>query len=149
MVVWLLYRGAGVKRHEREAVAIIREVLEPWGFETRTHHGGKHLAVVVTLRDGSEHKFAIAGSPQNVDHMLVNTRQEVMAWLDRQGLGSGRGKTGARKKRRRIRTKSTIWRYEVSLDTPTEGLSSDPWAVLATILEPSSHSDGPEGIVGA
>lgn len=138
-----------MKRHEREAVAIIREVLAPWGFGIRTQNGGKHLAVVVTTRDGSEHKFAIAGSPQNVDHMLVNTRQEVRAWLDRQGLGSGRGRTGARKKRRRVRTRSTIWRYEIAIDTPTEGPSSDPWAVLATLLEPSSRSDGPEGIVGA
>lgn len=138
-----------MKRHEREAVAIIREVLEPWGFETRTQQGGKHLAVVVTLRDGSEHKFAISGSPQNAGNALVNTRQEVRAWLDRQGLGSGRGRTGARKKRRRPRTRSTIWRYEIAIDTPTSGPSSDPWAVLATLLEPSSREDEAEGIVGA
>lgn len=138
-----------MKRHEREAVAIIREVLAPWGLETRTQNGGKHLAVVVTMRDGSEHKFAIAGSPKNVGNALDNTRQEVRAWLDRQGLGSGRGRTGVRKRRRQPRTRSKIWRYEVSLDTPTEGPSSDPWAVLESLLEPSSRSDGPEGIVGA
>jgi len=122
-----------LKKHEREAFEIIRDMVGPHGMMTRTQPGGKHLAVVVTMADGTDHKFPIASSPKNVGNMLGNVRQEVNAWLDRVGVGSGRGAPPAkpRKRRRQGRVRSTVWRYEVGGCR----ISEDPWAALAVLLE--------------
>lgn len=121
-----------MKRHEREAVQLIADTLAHTGLPQRVHQGGKHLAVIVTMRDGSEHKFPISGSPRDSGCQLNQIRQQIHAWLDRVGLSSGRGAAGLRKRRRPPRVRSTIYRVEVAID-PQTGPACDPWAALAAI----------------
>lgn len=119
-----------MKRHEREALAIIQGLVRPWGLPCRPQIGGKHMAVVVTTRDGCEHKFPLSGSPKNVDHMLGNVRQQVMAWMEQHGMATGRGRSGDRKPKRHTRNRSRIWRVVVAVD-PDDGPARDPWAALS------------------
>lgn len=119
-----------MKRHEREALYIIRGLVGQWDMPCRVEIGGKHRAIIVTAPDGGEHKFPISSSPKNVGDMLGNVRQQVMAWLERQGFDTGRGTTGRRKTYRRPRVRSTIYRVEVAIN-PDTGPARDPWAVLA------------------
>jgi hypothetical protein len=125
-----------MKRCEREAVDIIRSLLEPHGITCRAESGGKHLAVHVD-HNGGHHKFPISSSPLNRDHQLTNVRQQVTGWMETQGLVPPRGQVATRpqKRRRKARVRSLIQRYEVSLDEPDHGPSSDPWRALRALQE--------------
>ena len=123
-----------MKRCEREAVDVIRSMLEPHGITCRTEPGGKHLAVHVD-HNGGHHKFAISSSPLNRDHQLTNVRQQVTGWMEAQGIIPPRGQVTAKpqKRRRQTRVRSLIQRYEVSLDEADHGPSSDPWRALRAL----------------
>lgn len=111
-------------------------MLEPHGITCRTEPGGKHLAVHVD-HNGGHHKFAISSSPLNRDHQLTNVRQQVQGWMEVQGIVPPRGQVIAKpqKRRRKTRVRSLIQRYEVSLDEPDHGPSSDPWRALRALQE--------------
>lgn len=124
-----LPRGSRLmKTHERRTLAVIRSVVEPWGFVVTVVEGGKHTAAVVEGH-GLRAKFPVSGSPRDPDAQLNQARQQVRAWLDANGLCSGRGRVGERKPRKTKRTRSTLMRIEVAIE-PTSGPARDPWAVL-------------------
>lgn len=120
---------------QRSAIAVIGAMLDERGIAWTTHKGGKRMAVVARLEDGSEHKFPISGSPRADSEAQRNwCRQHVNAWLDRIGMGSGRGEHTRRapKRHRRARVRSIIHRYEVGGCR----LSEDPWEGLSGLFEP-------------
>lgn len=118
-----------MKAHERNTIAVIRAVLEPWGFHLEVKGGGKHTAVHATGPKGHRAKFPISGSPRDADAQLNQARQQVQAWLDRNGMTTGRGVEGQRRPRKTRRTRSTLYRVEVAID-PQTGPARDPWAAL-------------------
>lgn len=119
-----------MKRHEREAVEMIRAMVGPHGCTVTTENGGKHLAIFVEAPSGQWHKFPVSSSPANVGNMLGNVRQQVTAWMESAGLGEHRGQSGARKQKRHTRVRSRIWRIQVAIE-PDDGPARDPWAVLS------------------
>lgn len=125
-----------MKRCERECVELIRSMLEPHGITCRAEPGGKHLAVHVDY-NGGHHKFPIASSPLNRDHQLGNVKQDVTRWMESQGIVLQRGQAAPKrsKRRRQTRVRSIIQRYEVALDEPDHGPSSDPWRALRALQE--------------
>lgn len=120
-----------MKRHHRDALALISGIMEPRGLVCEFTVGGKHAAVVVRSKSGQKRaKFPVSGSPRDADCQLNQIRQQVHAWLDAHGMATGRGRTGRRKAGYRPRVKSTIRRVEVLIE-PDSGPARDPWAVLA------------------
>lgn len=118
-----------MKAHERNTIAVIREVLEPWGFALEVVDGGKHTAVIAKGPKGHRAKFTVSCSPRDADAQLNQARQQVRAWLDRNGMTTGRGRAGERRQRKAPRTRSTLYRVEVAID-PQTGPARDPWAAL-------------------
>lgn len=120
-----------MKRHEREAVELMRAIVVPHGCTVATEQGGKHLAVVITTPAGQWHKFPISSSPRaDTQCQQNNIRQQVTAWLEAAGIVSARGSTGTRKPKRHTRVRSRIWRIEVAVDAD-DGPSRDPWDALS------------------
>lgn len=128
-----------MKGHERRMASVIRGVLEPLGFDCETVMGGKHAAVVAT-RGGLKARFPISGTPRDADCQLVQARQQVLHWLDEQGVGSGRGQPGTRRPRKARRTRSIIHRFEVAID-PTTGPARDPWAALRGLVPANDDAE--------
>ena len=74
-------------------------------------------------------RFTISSSPKDADAQLNMARQQVRAWLERNGMATERGRAGERRQRKTPRTRSTIYRVEVAID-PQTGPARDPWAAL-------------------
>ncbi|MEH6697216.1 MAG: hypothetical protein V7672_00810 [Brevundimonas sp.] len=122
-----------MKGHERRAYALISEIVAEYGFEAETQIGGKHLAVVVTHRDGRWHKFPVSGSPRSSDCQLRQIRQQVMAWLESEGFQTGRGEAGGHRRRRRtVRQSRPTKPIAPHGDRPVR-LARDPWEVLSAL----------------
>lgn len=119
-----------MKRHERDAIALMRSIVEPHGCTVTTEMGGKHLAVFVEHPSGAWHKFPVSGSPRSSSCQLNQIRQQMTAWLESAGIAEPRGQAGARKPKRHTRVRSRIWRVEVLTD-PDAGPARDPWAALS------------------
>lgn len=118
--------------HERETAALIAGLVKPHGLTCKVQIGGKHLGVIVAGR-GLRHKFTVSSSPRSASSQLNHTRQQVNAWLDATGLGSGRGEKGEKRRaHHRTRTRSTTYRIEVAID-PETGPARDPWACLKSL----------------
>lgn len=118
-----------MKACERYTIAVIRDVLEPWGFSLEIIEGGKHKAVIAKGPKGHRVRFTISSSPKDADAQLNMARQQVRAWLERNGMATGRGRAGERRQRKTPRTRSTLYRVEVAID-PQTGPARDPWAAL-------------------
>lgn len=120
-----------MKRHEREAVALIRSLVEPHGCTVASEPGGKHLGVIVEAPNGRWHKFPVSRSPRSSSCQLNQIRQQVTLWLEGAGLVDRRGIVGSsRKPKRQTRARSRIWRVEVAID-PDTGPARDPWSALS------------------
>lgn len=120
-----------MKRHKRDAVGLIRSLVEPHGCTVTTEMGGKHLGVVIEAPNGRWAKFPVSGSPRSPSCQLNAIRQQITGWLESVGLVDRRGVHGAHSKpRKRPRTRSRVWRVEVALE-PHTGPARDPWAVLS------------------
>jgi hypothetical protein len=74
-------------------------------------------------------RFTISSSPKDADAQLNMARQQVRAWLERNGMATGRGRAGERRQRKPPRTRSTLYRVEVAIDPQTDP-ARDPWAAL-------------------
>lgn len=120
-----------MKRCVRDSLAVIKALVEPAGVDVRLGSGGKHTIAFLTAPDGGVHRIPISASPLNPDHQIGNVRQQVRAWLEAQGLAAPRGQSAERAKRRhrRARVKSTIYRIEVG----GSRIAEDPWAPLARL----------------
>jgi hypothetical protein len=118
-----------MKACERDTIAVIRDVLEPWGFSLEIIEGGKHKAVIAKGPKGHRVRFTISSSPKDADAQLNMARQQVRAWLERNGMATGRGRAGERRQRKPPRTRSTLYRVEVAIDPQTDP-ARDPWAAL-------------------
>lgn len=117
------------RRCVRESFAVVRALVDGAGVTARLGHGGKHAIVFLTAPNGGVHRIPISTSPVNADHQLRNVKQQVRSWLERCGLAGKRGSTvgPGRKRRKRSRMKSTIYRIEVG----GSRIAEDPWSVLA------------------
>lgn len=115
----------------RESFAAARALAQDAGVSARLERGGKHAIVFLTAPDGGVHRIPISTSPLNADHQIGNVRQQVRAWLERQGLAAKRGSEAGpgRRRRKRSRVKSTIYRVEVG----GSRIAEDPWAALAIL----------------
>ena len=123
-----------MKRHHREALALIAGILEPRGFVCSLTPGRVHFAVTVHSSTGRfRGKFPVSGSPRDSDAQLNQIRQQVHHWLDTQGMGSGRGHTGERRQkthRAPHRPIADLFGVQIAED-PRTGPARDPWAKLA------------------
>lgn len=64
-----------LQKHEKAALAAIREVLDPLGWEVRVEMGGRSKKVVWADAPGRREKYTIANSPANRDHEVTYARQ--------------------------------------------------------------------------
>jgi hypothetical protein len=62
---------------ERQQVDVMRQELTPWGLSTALVMGGKHLALKVWGRDGSDYRLVIACTPRSDGHTLNQARQKA------------------------------------------------------------------------
>lgn len=118
-------------RHERDAVGLIRSLVEPHGCTVTTEMGGKHLGVVIEAPNGRWAKFPVSGSPRSASCQLNHIRQQITGWLESVDLVDRRGVHGpSRKQKRQTRVRSRVWRVEV-MEDPHTGPARDPWAALS------------------
>lgn len=76
-----------MKEAHRAALAEVRRVIEPHGFECEFEdHGQKHKTLIVTGR-GITMKFGISGSPRSGAHNAADwARQRVIRKLKARGI---------------------------------------------------------------
>lgn len=123
-----------MKTIERLQIEAAGEVFAQFGLPWVVHKGGKHLAMIVTAPDGSEHRAVMSGSPRDAAAVINFMRQDAYRLVEKMGIDTGRGVTTSRvQPHRRRRIKSTIQRYEVAIE-PEDGPARDPWAVLKGLL---------------
>lgn len=120
-----------MKQSHRLALAAIAEVFDPAGVKWRTVKGGKHLCVVMTAPDGTEHKLAISGSPADIASAASFKRQDAVRLLERLGINQNRSVQGQCTRHRPKGPpppRVTVLSFErPQLDA---GPYRDPWAVL-------------------
>lgn len=119
-----------MKRSERETLAIVTERLEAAGLAWTTRRG-KHLCVVVTAPDGSQHSLPISGTPRDPDALKNFARQQAARLIDRLGLLSERPPAPAKPRpHRRNNHERVVYRFE---PRPPGRLDQDPFAILAAL----------------
>lgn len=126
-----------MNRCEREAVNVMAGVFDAAGL-TWTTRRGKHLCVVVTGRDGSQHTIPVAGSPRADLAAQANwARQDAMRLVEKLGGETGRGlvRKVKPKSRRKANNDRLVLRFE---ERQPGRLDRDPWAVLEALKCSSS-----------
>lgn len=73
----------------RAQIAVIREVMAPWGLGTAIVNEGPHLVVKVFARDGGAHRLSISCTPKERDAAVNNARQNAKRLLSHLNARAG------------------------------------------------------------
>lgn len=65
------------QKHEREAIAAIKDALRNTDMLITVTKGGRHTKVRLERPDGNSQTFTIASSPRTADHMAEWARRDV------------------------------------------------------------------------
>ncbi len=125
-----------MKQSHRLALQALGAVFNDAGLPWRVINGGKHMCVVVTAPDGTEHKMPMSGSPRCAESALSNQRQQAQRLLERIGIEQNRGAQG---QANHHRPKGPPPRRALVLEFDRPDLDAgpyrDPWAVLAGLAK--------------
>lgn len=120
-----------MKQSHRLALQNLAPILDGAGVKWRVQQGGKHLCIVITDREGHEHKMPVSGSPRDGDAVLNHQRQQCQRLLERIGVRQDRGVQG-QCSRHRPKGPPPPRVTVLTFDRPDmdAGPYRDPWAVL-------------------
>lgn len=123
-----------MKQSHRLALQTLGAVFSEAGVPWRVINGGKHMCVVVTAPDGTEHKMPMSGSPRCAESALSNQRQQAQRLLERIGIEQNRGLQGVAN-HHRPKGPPPGRALVLSFERPQldAGPYRDPWAALAKL----------------
>lgn len=70
-------------RIQRLQLAIMREIISPWGLQTALIMGGKHMALKVWSRRGDQYRLTLVCRPRSDGQSLDHARQNAARLIRR------------------------------------------------------------------